>query len=43
MNKTVGLPVYPVKPASPPEKKEGEKNVPDIRGIQQSGRKSSRK
>lgn len=43
MNRTVGLPVYPVKPASPPPKKEGDKNVPDIRGVQQSGRKSAGK
>ena len=43
MNITVGLPVYPVKPASPPPKKEGDKNVPDVRRVQQTGRKSAGK
>lgn len=43
MDITVGLPVYPVKPASPPPKKEGDKNVPNVRGVQQSGRKSTGK
>lgn len=43
MNITVGLPVYPAKPASPPPKKEGDKNVPDVRRVQQTGRKSAGK
>lgn len=43
MDITVGLPVYPVKPASPPHKKEGDKNVSDLRRVQQSGRKSTGK
>ena len=41
MDRVVGLPVYPEKPAPPP-KKEGD-NVPDVRGVQQSGRKSAGK
>lgn len=42
MNRTVGLPVQPKAPA-PPSKKEGEKNVSNIRGVQQLGRKSTGK
>ena len=43
MDITVGMPVYPVKPASPPPKKEGDKSVHNVRGVQQSGRKSAGK
>lgn len=42
MDRVVGLPVYPKKPATPTKEK-GDNDVPDVRGVQQSGRKSTGK